>query len=384
MRHVPTVRTTLAAAALGAIALSAPASGFGAIAAVQDDRLAATPADQVTARLDLTQRTGARVTRIDLFWNEIALREPLDATDPNDPAYDWRASDLKIIGMLDRGIRPIVSVYSTPLWSSGGLDVEDTQYNPFAPRPGDYGKFMEAVAKRYSGTFVSGARVIPQVRHFEVWNEPNLKGFFRTAAGSTSLPGYLRLLREAYPAIKRGNPIAKVIAGVGAPRSSDGNGNIGARRWLLGVTGPNNIKFDDYSQHMYPFAPPKSPSEAFPGWNSIDDILTVLDERRARLKKRGVITKPARLFITEAGYTTKFTEFRPKAAVTEAKQALYLRQIFTLPQVNSPRVPVIMWFNLQDNIDWPGGLMREDLSLKPAYAAFTARTSISALPADLR
>jgi Glycosyl hydrolases family 39 len=382
MRHVPTVRTTLAAAALGAIALSAPASGFGAIAAVQDDRLAATPADQVTARLDLTQRTGARVTRVDLFWNEIALREPLDATDPNDPAYDWKASDLKIIGLLDRGIRPIVSVYSTPLWSSGGQSVDGTQYNPFAPRPGDYGKFMTAVAKRYSGTFSSAGRTIPQVRHFEVWNEPNLKSFFRTSSGSTSIPGYLRLLREAYPAIKAANPAAKVIAGVGGPRSSSGDGSLGARAWLTGIA-RSGAKFDDYSQHIYPFAPPKSPSEAFPGWNSIDDILTVLDERRARLKKRGVITKPARLFITEAGYTTMETTFR-KVKVSEAQQAQYLRQIFKLPQVNSPRVPVIMWFNLQDNIDWPGGLMREDLSLKPAYSRFTALTAVGALPPDLR
>ena len=140
-----------------------------------------TPLDQITARLDLTERTGAKVTRIDLFWNEIALREPANPTDPNDPAYDWRASDLKIIGMLDKGIRPIVSTYSTPLWSSGGKSVEGTQYNPVAPRPGDYGKFMTAVAKRYSGTFATGGRVIPQMRHFEVWNEPNLKAFFQTA-----------------------------------------------------------------------------------------------------------------------------------------------------------------------------------------------------------
>ena len=110
---------------------------------------------------------------------------------------------------------------------------------------------------------------------------------------------------------------------------------------------------------MYPAAAPKSSSEAFPGWNSIDDILAVLDQRRARLKKQGIVTKPARLFITEAGYTTGFTEFRPTAQISEAKQALYLKQIFKLPQVNSPRVPVIMWFNLQDNKDWPAGLLRK-------------------------
>jgi Glycosyl hydrolases family 39 len=382
MRHVPTVRTTLAAAALGAIALSAPASGFGAIAAVQDDRLAATPLDQITARLDLTQRTGARVTRIDLFWNEIALTEPANPTDPNDPAYDWKAADLKIIGMLDRGIRPIVSTYSTPLWSSGGRSVEGTQYNPVAPRPGDYGKFMAAVAKRYSGAFVTGGRTIPQVRHFEVWNEPNLKSFFQTSSGGTSIPGYLRLLREAYPAIKAANPAAKVIAGVGGPRSSSGEGSLGARAWLTGIA-RSSAKFDDYSQHIYPFAPPRSRSEAFPGWNSIDDILAVLDERRARLNKRGVITKPARLFITEAGYTTMETTFR-KVRVSEAQQAQYLRQMFKLSQVNSPRVPVIVWFNVQDNFQWPGGLMREDLALKPAYSAFTALAGAGTPAPDLR
>ena len=29
-----------------------------------------------------------------------------------------------------------------------------------------------------------------------------------------------------------------------------------------------------------------------------------------------------------------------------------------------------MWFNLQDNADWPAGLLREDGSRKPSYGRF--------------
>ena len=31
----------------------------------------------------------------------------------------------------------------------------------------------------------------------------------------------------------------------------------------------------------------------------------------------------------------------------------------------------VVWFNLQDNANWPAGLLREDLSKKPSYERFT-------------
>ena len=57
--------------------------------------------------------------------------------------------------------------------------------------------------------------------------------------------------------------------------------------------------------------------------------------------------------------------------MTEDEQAEYLSQIYSLPQLRSDRVKAVVWFNLQDNANWPAGLLREDLSKKPSYDAFT-------------
>lgn len=387
----PAIVTGLAAGALLAVA-SAPA--LGAIAALQDDQLVSASVSTLDARLDALKATNARVGRFDIFWSEVAPTKPANPTDPADPAYNWTRADAAIGGMLARGIRPIVSVYSTPRWSSGGLFNPVTQFNPYAPGSGDYGRFMSAVATRYSGRYVvpqTGVK-LPEVRHYEVWNEPNLNIFFRKGS-RTSLGAYLQLVREAYPAIKAADPRAIVIAGVGGPRSTSGADGIGARQWLQGIVrSPLNVKFDAYSQHVYPSAAPNAFTKAFPSWSSINEILATLDQRRAReiAAAKGAVAKAKlrrapkmRLFITEAGYTTLPTTYR-KVVVSEAQQAQYLRQIFALKQVRTPRVPVIVWFNKNDNPDWPGGLFREDGSAKPAYAAFQSVARRGTLPADLR
>lgn len=388
------VRTLVATGlAAGAVVAAGGSPALGAVAAVQDDQLVSAPLETLDARLDTVAATRARVARVDIFWSDVAPTKPANPTDPADPAYVWNRPDASIQGLLDRGIRPIVSIYSTPAWSSGGRVARDTQYNPHAPRSGDYGKFVRAVAKRYSGSYTAplyGVR-LPEVRHYEIWNEPNLRSFFRKGA-STSIPAYLRLLREAYPAIKKENPRAIVIAGVGGPRSTGGEGSIGARQWLRGIArSPLSVKFDAYSQHIYPAAGPISDTKAFPSWNSIPEILGTLDDRRAReiaaargAAKAALRRAPKmRLFITEAGYTTARTKFRT-VRVSEAVQARYLRQIFNLPVVRSPRVPVIVWFNMQDNPFWPGGLIRANGTKKPSHAAFRAIARRGALAADLR
>lgn len=388
-------RTRLLIVLAAGLAAAVPASGaLGAVAALQDDQLVSAPPETLDARLDVLAQTRTRVARVDVLWSEVAPTRPANPTDPADPSYVWYRVDAVVKGLRARNIRPIVSVYSTPSWSSGGRVAPDTQYNPNAPRPGDFGKFMAAIAQRYSGRYVDalyGDAPLPQVRHWEIWNEPNLRSFFRK--GTASTPGaYLQLLRESYAPIHRANPRAVVIAGVAGPRSTGGDGSVGARQWLRAIAGaPLSVKFDAYSQHVYPSKPPVSRTRAFPSWNSLPEIFATLDARRereiraARGAARTRLQRAPRLrvFITEAGYTTARTRFRT-VRVTDAQQRDYLRQIYRLPQVRSPRVPVIVWFNLQDNVNWPGGLTRADASRKPSFAAFRAVARLGALPADLR
>ena len=164
---------------------------------------------------------------------------------------------------------------------------------------------MKAVATRYSGTFTpaGGSAPLPRVRHFEIWNEPNLKGFFRFN-GRSNLGKYKGLVKAAYTNIKAANKKTIVIGGVGGPRSSNGQGNVSAKVWLNGLVNDKSVKFDAYSQHIYPSQGPlftsKSYAKAFPTWASLDQILATLDR-----KKKGM-----KLYITEAGYTTATTPFR--------------------------------------------------------------------------
>jgi hypothetical protein len=96
-----------------------------------------------------------------------------------------------------------------------------------------------------------------------------------------------------------------------------------------------------------------------PSWSSIGRFLDELDAFRPDLP----------LYITEAGYTTAVTPFRD-TAVTEDEQADYLDQIYDLPALRTDRIKAVVWFNLQDNVNWPAGLLREDLTRKPSYERF--------------
>ena len=306
------------------------------------------------------------MARVDILWQLVAPTPPANPTDPNDPAYDWTRLDAIFSGLAAAGITPIVSTYATPDWAVAGTNTPHpkTFYNPNVPTAASFGAFMRAVATRYSGTFIPAGAVapLPRIRHYEIWNEPNLKGFFQIS-GHSNLAAYKGLVKAGYANIKAANKRSIVIAGVGGPSSSSTKGNVGARVWLNGLVGDKKVKFDAYSQHIYPSRGPlftsKSYAKAFPTWASVPDILTALDR-----KKKGM-----KLYITEAGYTTAGTDFRT-VKVSPAQQALFLKQIFNLKAVKSARVAAVVWFNLTDNKNWPGGLLTEAGDKKPAYAAF--------------
>ena len=374
--------TGIAIATAAAAALGVPATGVGAVAAVQDDVLATAPLSQIPERLQLVKQAKAKVTRVDILWQLVAPTKPANPRNPNDPAYDWSRIDAIFSGLAAAKVTPIVSTYATPTWAIAGRDApQATLYDPDAPTPAAFGAFMRAVATRYSGRFTpaGGSARLPRVRHFEIWNEPNLKGFFRYN-GRSNLGRYKGLVKAGYKNIKAANKKAIVIAGVGGPRSSTGNGNIGAKVWMNGLVRDKRVKFDAYSQHIYPSRGPlfrsRSYNKAFPTWASLDEILRTLDR-----KKRGM-----KLYITEAGYTTASTSFRT-VKVSPAQQARYLKQIFNLRTVKSARVAAVVWFNLQDNANWPAGLLTEAGGKKRSYAAFrrvAGRPIPRALRAELR
>ncbi len=357
------------AAAIGLLVATVACGGgdetapVGAVAAVQDDHLPVNPLETLPARLDLVGGTGATTTRYDIFWSQVAPSEPADPRDPADPAYDWSRPDLVLQGLAERGITPIVSVYNAPTWATGGrYEPPGYQINTAAPDPDAFADFMAALAARYSGETASpGGDPLPEVLHIEIWNEPNLAGFFRPQfedGEPVSLDNYAAMVKAAHPLMKEANPDVQVIAGVGGPRGSTGETGIGAIDWLQGLR-ERGIPLDGYSQHIYPSAGPLVPTDALPSWSSIGRFLEEIDGFRPGLP----------FYITEAGYTTATTPYRD-VAVTEEEQAEYLTQIYSLPQLRTEQVKAVVWFNLEDNVNWPAGLYREGLEPKPSYQRF--------------
>ena len=89
----------------------------------------------------------------------MATRQPTDAANPNDPAYDWSRVNQVLLGFDQANITPIVSTYSTPTFAVDGQQDQFTSaYNPNAPTTTAFGAFMKAVATRYNGFFTRTAR----------------------------------------------------------------------------------------------------------------------------------------------------------------------------------------------------------------------------------
>lgn len=350
---------------VGATPTRGPATG-PPVAAVQDDHLTVAPIESIPARVALLRDLAVTSTRVSLLWSEIAPIRPAAARDPSDDRYKWRRPDIIMRELAAANIDPIVSVHSAPAWATDAPPpAPDAAFNSASPRSADFADFMAAIATRYRGDFapVGVPGPLPAVRHFELWNEPNLAAFLTPQVEDgrrVSLDNYAAMVKAAYPAVKGVNPHAVVIAGVGGPRSSTSETGTGALQWLRGLR-DRAIPLDAYSQHIYPAAAPTTETDVVPTWSTVDLLLRELDGFGPGLP----------LYITEAGYTTAPTPFR-RTKVTDEQQAEYVSQVYALPQLRTSRIPTVVWFNLQDNANWPGGLLRADLSRKPSYERFAA------------
>ncbi len=364
-RHV-----LLALAAVGVMV--APASG--AILALQDDRLPNLSGAELQQRLDLLASTGTTVTRLDILWGFVSPTRPTDPGDPGDPAYDWARYDEIITGLRARDITPILDFYWTPKWAS------QSGNKSAAPRTADAASFAGAIARRYNGTWPDGAGgTLPLVRRIEIWNEPNIAMYWypqcRHQGGRyvlESARAYAALLAASYAQIKAVSPQSIVIGGVTGPvgDSSCGaaNSSVGTLTFAKELV-RNRVPLDAWSMHLYPIG---SPARAYfvPSWKTIPQIQKLVDK----------LSPGAPIYVTETGYHTSYNRYH-RYFVSEAQQASWLTQ--TMAMANRyPRVEVAMWFNFQDNPYWTAGLLRDDLSQKPAWDVFRQATAGQQRPTE--
>lgn len=354
----------LAAALVAGAAL--PAVGLGAAIGLQDDRMAASSAGDVPGRIAMAQATGTQVLRIDLFWATAAPTKPANGANQADPAYDWSWADNALCGTVKAGMQPIVTVWNAPGWATGGkLGVKGVVWNSKAPtNPQDFADFMSALATRYNGVTQIPGQGTCLVKFYEIWNEPNLQIYlYPQYSGKkvVSSPKYVKMANLAVPAIKAANPRAVPITGVTGPKGKSDNSGRGTIDWVKDLKKYGLKAGSQHSQHIYPSVPPLKQTKIFPAWATLPQIVAEVNKLPGGKSKK--------IYITEASYTTAKTPYR-KVAFTTAQQAAYMKDIFKVPFVKSARVPVVIWFQLQDNPNWPGGLLLNSGAQKPSYAQF--------------
>ncbi len=361
-----------------------PAAGLGAGIGLQDDRMAASVTAEIPGRIAMVKATGTQVARVDLFWATAAPTRPVNGANPADPAYDWSWADATLGGLVTAGITPIVTVWNAPGWATGGVKgVKGVVWNSRAPLDArDFGDFMTALASRYNGSTpitVNGQQVPGvDVNFYEIWNEPNLQLYlFPQYSGKrvVSSPKYVQMANLAVPAIKRVNPGAVPITGVTGPKGKSDRSGRGTIDWVKDLKKYGLKAGSQYSQHIYPSIAPLKKTTAFPAWDTLDEVVTEVNKLPGGKSKK--------IYITEASYTTATTPYR-KVKFTLSQQSQYMKDIFKVPFVKSSRVPIVIWFQLQDNPNWPGGILFNAGGQKRSYATFKALTKTNRPKGNLR
>ena len=339
------------------------------IVSLQDDNLVNVSGPALEARLDALAATGAKATRVNVLWREVARTRPADARDPADPAYDWSRYDQIVRGLAARGVAALLDFYLTPEWASR------SGAGTAAPRAADGARFAGALARRYSGTFAgpgggAAARGAPH-RGLERAQPPGLLDAAvparagREGAAGLARAATRRCWRRPTARSRRRTRGAIVIGGVAGPAGSsprscptDGRAAVGSLDFarLVADEGP---PLDAWSMHIYPIG---SPLQAFfvPSWSTLPQVIRQVDR----------LAPGAPIHVTETGYHTSYNRFH-RYFVSEDQQAAWVDETL-VAAARSPRVQLVTWFNFQDNPRWTGGLLRADGTRKPSYARFAA------------
>ena len=179
-----------------------------------------------TLWFDRTVDAGAGFVRVPISWRNLAKQRPADPTDP--AAYDFSSVDAAFDGAVRdaaaRGLQVLITVDSAPDWAEGPGRPESAPEGTWRPNPSDFPDFVQAVARRYSGSFdPDGAGpqpVLPAAQALQVWNEPNQDAWLGPQFQGKAITGpdqYRELLNSSYNAIKAVNPRMLVVAGGTSP-----------------------------------------------------------------------------------------------------------------------------------------------------------------------
>jgi hypothetical protein len=252
---------------------------------------------------------------------------------------------------LPKGTHAILDFVDTPSWESGSAAPNSPPANP-----ADYANILHFVAARWAG----------KVAAYEIWNEEDASLWW---VGGPDPAAYTRLLQVAYPAVKSADPAAKVV--LGGLTGNDYN-------FLEGVY-QNGGKgyFDAVGVHTDTACDVNSPFVFLrddDGRLDPDSFIGYREVHATELANGDHAT----IWMTEMSWRTTsavcsegaFAGQKPQG-VSDAQQSTFLSQAYHC-LATAPYVQVGLWYPVLDEGAVDSGLVRDDRSRKPSYAAMRA------------
>ncbi len=365
----------------------------------QDDQLLVdSDTATVTRTLAQLRALGVQRLRITVLWSSIAPdpfsgREPAGfapAQPAGYPAGAWAPYDRVLKLARARGIGMDFDLTAPgPRWAMARGAPAAAQANHYAPSAAQFGAFVQAAGRRYSGHYrpPGAARPLPRVSFWSVWNEPNQPGWLapqsQTRSGVTvtaSARLYRRYVDAATSALAdtgHGSdtlligelaPEGDTHAGEAAPvppltflralycvgahdrtlagpaAAAQGCPTSAAARRAFATDHPGLFHATGFAHHPYSFflAPSRSMSDR--NFVPLADLGRLEQALDAIFAAYGV-RRSLPIYLTEYGYETNPPN--PFRGVSPATQAAYLDEATYLAW-RDPRVHALSQFLLRD------------------------------------
>ena len=323
---------------------------------VQDDaELLHRSTSEVRRTLRALKRAGTHRVRITAGWSALAP-DPQARRRPRFDERDSRRYARDPIARLDRAIVlaraaglevQLDLAFWAPRWAVA-RPLRSAARQRWRPNVRRYGRFVTAIARRYSGRFADPRRPgrrLPAVRQWTTWNEPNHAGFLLPQwerVDGRLVPAsphhYRRMHEAAYAAIKGTDARNAVLIGGLASRGAEAPGErrgIQPLRFLRELAcvddqlqpltdarcrGFAALRADGFAYHPYTLGMRPDGRSTLPDEVGIGE-LGRLSDLLASLHARGRIERPLELYLTEYGYETNPPD--PTRGVNPRAQARY-------------------------------------------------------------
>jgi Glycosyl hydrolase catalytic core len=312
---------------------------------------------------------GVRIFRTQLYWRGM---------EPNPGQFNFASSDAVVGAAASEGVRILPYLAGSPPWVTGCTG-DQIICDATPPRShaeiAAWRSFVAKVVARYGpgGQYWTdptlyqaqypGHAPVP-IKSWQIWNEPNLKRFFRPRPSARS---YVKLLKVAAKTIRGKNSKAQIVLAGLAPGLKGSKTAILMKTYLRSLYRVRGAKryFDAVAIH--PYAP------------NLNELATNLNIARGIMNHAGDRRTP--IWLTEVGWGSGPANAGDPHSKGLQGQAALIGKSFRLfvHRRGHWRLAKVFYFSWTDTPGGTGGswylnagLLYADLTPKPAWSKFEA------------